>query len=111
MGSDRSDGPDFYDAADRVDRYLQHHHDPERSPNLTIEQPAVLARVGDMLDLDVVDLGCGDAPFGTLAIDTGVARTEELTDPASCSIVLAAGSLTPTRRWSRRRWKPLSFPR
>ena len=71
MRTDRPDGADFYDSADRVDRYLQHRYNSERSPNISIEEPAVLASVGDLRNTDIVDLGCGDGSFGSIAIDAG----------------------------------------
>jgi len=71
MASDGLDGAAFYNAADKVDRYLRHRHDPARSPNLTMEQPAFLATVGDCEDVDIVELGCGDGDFAATAIAAG----------------------------------------
>lgn len=43
-------------------RYLAHRHS-SMSPNLVMEEPAVLARLGDLTGQRVIDLGCGDGSF------------------------------------------------
>ena len=62
---------DFYDDADLVDAYLSHRNAPVRSPNLVMEEPALLAEVGDLSGRRVLDLGCGDGGFSRLARTAG----------------------------------------
>lgn len=66
-------GGDFYDDAVTA-RYLAHRHSGAGSPNVVMEEPAVLAHLGDLSDLRVIDLGCGDGAFADVVLDRG-ART------------------------------------
>lgn len=61
----RESGDSFYDAEDVHRRYTAH-RDGKRhlSPNYVMEEPAVLAEVGDPAGLRILDLGCGDGRFG-----------------------------------------------
>jgi len=68
MTDETTTGGAFYADGNRVDRYLRHRHDAVRSPNLTMEQPAFLAAVGDCDGLDIVELGCGDGSWATIAV-------------------------------------------
>lgn len=60
-----------YDEDGVAQRYSEHRHDPRSSPNRTMEEPAFLQAVGDVTDLAVLDLGCGDAGFGRTALEAG----------------------------------------
>jgi SAM-dependent methyltransferase len=71
MADETTSGSAFYGDADRVDRYLRHRHGSTGSPNVTMEQPAFLAAVGDVAGLDVVELGCGDGSFASTAVAAG----------------------------------------
>ncbi len=66
-------GPDFYENADLVDAYLAHRHRSVTSPNLVMEEPAVVASVGDLRGRRVLDLGCGDGTFAVACADGGCA--------------------------------------
>ncbi len=63
-------GGDFYDDAVTA-RYLTHRHSGTASPNIVMEEPAVLAHLGDLTDLRVTDLGCGDGTFAETVLDRG----------------------------------------
>lgn len=65
-----SRGGAFYDDAVTA-RYLAHRHAGVASPNVVMEQPAVLAHLGDLTDLRVVDLGCGDGTFAEVVLARG----------------------------------------
>ena len=71
MADETTSGSAFYGDADRVDRYLRHRHGAAGSPNVTMEQPAFLAAVGDSEGLDIVELGCGDGSFASTAVAAG----------------------------------------
>lgn len=63
-------GGDFYD--DEVtDQFLAHRHSGTSSPNVVMEEPAVLARLGDLAGLRVLDLGCGDGAFARTVLAMG----------------------------------------
>lgn len=55
-------GGDFYDEAVTA-RYLSHRDSGVSSPNVVMEEPAVLAHLGDLTGQRVIDLGCGDGSF------------------------------------------------
>jgi SAM-dependent methyltransferase len=63
----------FYDQPGVSERYAAHRHGGSRSPNVVMEEPAFLSEVGSVAGLRILDLGCGDASFGRLAIDAGCA--------------------------------------
>lgn len=63
-------GGTFYDP-DLVEAYLRHRNRPILSPNLVMEEPAFLAELGDIRDLRVLDLGCGDGLFGSWCVAAG----------------------------------------
>jgi SAM-dependent methyltransferase len=65
-------GPDFYDDDELFATYTTHRHRPG-NPNDTLEGPALLAMLGPVGGLRVVDLGCGDAGFGRALLDAGCA--------------------------------------
>ncbi|EIT83952.1 methyltransferase type 11 [Fictibacillus macauensis ZFHKF-1] len=45
----------------------------KESPNNAIEKPIMYALIGDVTNLDILDLGCGDASFGVELLDQGAA--------------------------------------
>lgn len=69
-GDREASGGDFYDNAVTA-RYLAHRHAGTASPNIVMEEPAVLAQLGDLSDLRVIDLGCGDGTFADVVLDGG----------------------------------------
>ncbi|MHA7290646.1 class I SAM-dependent methyltransferase [Arthrobacter sp. MDT3-24] len=56
-----------------AERYGVHRHSGVSSPNFVMEEPALLAELGDVAGLDVLDLGCGDAALGAMLLQQGSA--------------------------------------
>ncbi|MDQ0677163.1 SAM-dependent methyltransferase [Arthrobacter pascens] len=54
-----------------AERYGAHRHGGVSSPNFVMEEPALLAELGDVAGLDVLDLGCGDAALGAMLLELG----------------------------------------
>lgn len=77
-------GSPFYDDPDAVASYLEHRHAPVASPNLVMEEPAVLDLIGPIARRRVLDLGCGDGTFATHCLNAdcrsylGVDAAEEM---------------------------------
>ena len=63
-------GGQFYDDVVTA-RYLEHRYSDTSSPNVVMEEPAVLAHLGDLADLRVLDLGCGDGAFAEIVLGRG----------------------------------------
>lgn len=63
-------GGAFYDEAVTAD-YLAHRHGGIHSPNTVMEEPAVLAAIGDLVGVKLLDLGCGDGSFAEVALERG----------------------------------------
>lgn len=53
------------------ERYTARRHSGASSPNTVMEEPALLAELGDVAGLDVLDLGCGDADLGRVVLAAG----------------------------------------
>lgn len=60
----------FYDNAEVRAKYFAHRARPD-NPNNALECPLFLELAGDLRNLDIVDLGCGDASFGKEALLQG----------------------------------------
>jgi SAM-dependent methyltransferase len=88
-------GGDFYDDAVTA-RYLAHRHSGASSPNIVMEEPAVLAHLGDLSGLRVIDLGCGDGAFADVVLDAG-ARSYLGRDGSAAMIDLARNRVPRTR--------------
>jgi SAM-dependent methyltransferase len=63
-------GTSFYDDPQILERYIRARARSDE-PNKTLEEPYVLAFLGDVHDHDVLDLGCGDAAIGTRLLESG----------------------------------------
>ena len=63
-------GPAFYDDDAVLAAYAASRQRPD-NPADTLELPALLELAGDLADRRVLDLGCGDAAFGRLALAHG----------------------------------------
>lgn len=61
---------EFYDE-DKVLETYQAHRKRSDNPNDALETPVFLELVGKLANLDIVDLGCGDASFGKDALTKG----------------------------------------
>jgi SAM-dependent methyltransferase len=64
-------GGSFYDRPNVRDAYLAHRHAPVRSPNVVMEEPALLDALGEIGNRRVLDLGCGDGSFGHQVLERG----------------------------------------
>ncbi len=89
------EGESFYDAPGVHNRYTAHREDGRLSPNHVMEEPAVLAEVGDPAGLRVLDLGCGDGAFGRLLLEAG-ARSYRGVDSSSSMVEQAGRTLAGT---------------
>jgi len=89
------EGESFYDAPGVHDRYTAHRHNRRLSPNHVMEEPAVLAEVGDPAGLRVLDLGCGDGAFARLLLEAG-ARSYRGVDSSSSMVEQAGRTLAGT---------------
>jgi hypothetical protein len=58
----------FYDRPGVAERYGAHRHSGVSSPNIVMEEPALLAELGDVAGLHVLDLGCGDAAASAVGL-------------------------------------------
>lgn len=67
------EGPDFYDNATVFERYMGQRHSTG-SANDTIEGPVVRELIGDIRGSACLDLGCGDARFGSELLGGGAAQ-------------------------------------
>ncbi|NJL20052.1 MAG: methyltransferase domain-containing protein [Leptolyngbyaceae cyanobacterium SM1_3_5] len=61
---------EFYDNPEVQARYFAQRLQPD-NPNNTLERPIFLELVGELSNLSIVDLGCGDAAFGREALLQG----------------------------------------
>jgi len=65
------EGDSFYDAPGVLEAYTAGRPSGHSHPNEVMEEPAVLAALGDVTGLRVLDLGCGDASFGQRLLEQG----------------------------------------
>ena len=64
-------GPEFYDSEAVFATYMSGRETRVDSPNETLEKPIFDELVGDLSDLRILDLGCGNATFGFEALQQG----------------------------------------
>lgn len=67
------EGPDFYDNASVFDNYAGKRKAPANA-NDTMEAPVIRQLIGDMAGKSYLDLGCGDAGFGSELLRAGASR-------------------------------------
>jgi SAM-dependent methyltransferase len=89
-----SNHEEFYDNPDIRARYFAHRIQPD-NPNDTLERPIFLDLVGNFNQLDIIDLGCGDASFGKDALLQG-ARSYIGIEASRAMVDLALAQLTNT---------------
>jgi SAM-dependent methyltransferase len=89
------DGPAFYDDPAVFDTYWQARA-RATSPNELIEEPLVLALLGPVAGLRILDLGCGDAAFGRRLLADGCASYLGV-DASRRMVRRARGELRDTR--------------
>lgn len=85
---------EFYDNPEVQSQYLAHRNRSD-NPNDTLERPIFLELTGDLRDLDIIDLGCGNAAFGKEALQQG-ARSYEGIEAAQAMVDLACQMLAGT---------------
>jgi SAM-dependent methyltransferase len=90
MSEDRA----FYDNLDVQTNYLAHRNRAD-NPNDTLECPIFLELAGNLSNLDIVDLGCGDAAFGQAALLAG-ARSYIGIDISQAMVDIAHQTLATT---------------
>jgi 2-polyprenyl-3-methyl-5-hydroxy-6-metoxy-1,4-benzoquinol methylase len=86
----------FYDRPGLAERYGAHRHSGVSSPNIVMEEPALLAELGDVAGLHVLDLGCGDAAVGAMLMQQGCASYLGI-DGSKEMVARAEETLTDTR--------------
>ena len=89
-----SDGPAFYDN-DAVFQIYMAEAGRVDNPKDTLEQPVMLELAGDLTDKRLLDLGCGDAAIGRLALSQGC-RSYLGIDGSHNMVEAAAQNLTGT---------------
>jgi 2-polyprenyl-3-methyl-5-hydroxy-6-metoxy-1,4-benzoquinol methylase len=88
-------GGAFYDEAVTAE-YLAHRHGGIHSPNTVMEEPALLAALGGLPGVDLLDLGCGDGTFAEVALERG-ARSYTGIDASLPMIDVARRTVTDER--------------
>lgn len=89
---------EFYDNSEVRARYFAHRDRPD-NPNDSLEKPLFLELVGDLSNLDIVDLGCGDATFGQEALlqgarsYTGIEASIAMVDLARQTLANPSGTI------------------
>ncbi|MCA9839086.1 MAG: methyltransferase domain-containing protein [Trueperaceae bacterium] len=84
----------FYDQDEVLAIYLAHRQRRD-NPNDALERPVFLDLAGDLRNLDIIDLGCGDAAFGREALSGG-ARSYLGIELAEGMVQLALENLADT---------------
>ena len=64
-------GPEFYDDENVFDTYMSQRETRVDNPNDSLEKPVFDELVGDLTNLRILDLGCGNAAFGREALQKG----------------------------------------
>jgi SAM-dependent methyltransferase len=88
------DHEEFYDNPDVRAKYNAHRTQPD-NPNDMLERPIFLELAGNLNQLDIIDLGCGDASFGKEALLQG-ARSYTGIEASRAMVDLALEQLTNT---------------
>jgi trans-aconitate methyltransferase len=89
-----SGNKEFYDNPDVRANYLAHRKRAD-NPNDALERPIFLKLAGKLINLDIVDLGCGDASFGKEALLQG-ARSYEGIEISKAMVDIARQTLADT---------------
>jgi SAM-dependent methyltransferase len=88
----------FYDNPEVRANYLAHRTRPD-NPNDALECPLFLELAGNLSNLDIVDLGCGDASFGKEALlqgarsYTGIEVSKAMVDIAHQTLANTSGKV------------------
>ncbi|MBE9079074.1 class I SAM-dependent methyltransferase [Romeria aff. gracilis LEGE 07310] len=93
-----TEGKPFYDNPGVQEQYFAHRARPD-NPNDVLERPLFLELVGNLGNLDIVDLGCGDASFGKEALlqgarsYTGIEVSRAMVDIAQQKLIETSGKI------------------
>lgn len=108
-----SEDKEFYDIPEVRENYLAHRRRPD-NPNDALERPLFLELTGNLTNLDIIDLGCGDASFGNTALLQG-ARSYEGIEVSSSMLDIAhqtlAGTSGKVRHESIETWRAKALTR
>lgn len=102
MISSMSEHEEFYDNPEIGARYFAHRIQPD-NPNNTLERPIFLDLAGSLNQLDIIDLGCGDASFGKEALlqgahsYIGIESSQAMVDLALAMLTNTSGKVHHTR--------------
>ena len=88
-------GPEFYDNDTVFATYRARREKRDDSPNDTLEKPILDDLIGDLTNLRILDLGCGNAQFGSEALPQGC-RSYVGIDGSRNMIALAQAMLAGT---------------
>lgn len=101
-------GSKFYDAEGVFDTYA-HRRERMETPNDTLEAPIIRELLGNVRNLDILDLGCGDGGFGKEVLTAG-ARSYLGVDGShrmiESSKVVLAGTGATTIECALEDWEP-----
>ena len=89
-----SEDKEFYDIPAVQKYYIAHRRRPD-NPNDALERPLFLELAGNLTNLDIIDLGCGDASFGSYALLQG-ARSYKGIEVSSEMLDIARQTLAGT---------------
>jgi SAM-dependent methyltransferase len=90
-----TDSKDFYEDDKILRDYLESRNSPE-SPNESLEKPAFLELLGDVQNKGILDLGCGEARFGSELLEKGCASYLGV-EPSSKMLEYARKNLANTK--------------
>ncbi|WP_057767880.1 class I SAM-dependent methyltransferase [Cytobacillus praedii] len=91
-------GSSAYDQADFFNSYMKRRNRKD-SPNNAIEGPIIKELIGNVQDISILDLGCGDASFGKELLEqgaasyTGIEGSEQMIASATFNLSGLNGSL------------------
>jgi SAM-dependent methyltransferase len=91
-------GASAYDQQDFFSTYMKR-RDRKDSPNNAIEGPIINELIGNVQDKEILDLGCGDASFGSELVNlgaaayTGVEGSEQMAEAAKRNLANKNGKI------------------
>ncbi|USG64808.1 methyltransferase domain-containing protein [Brevibacillus ruminantium] len=98
----RYNGSEFYDDDNNFEQYMERRKRPENA-NDTLEKPIIWELLGDVAGMNILDMGCGDARFGTelfhqgCAAYTGIEGSRNMVEAAKKVLEGYKGTVVQTR--------------